>query len=207
MRCHGHSSDALPARGGTERNAMKHEAGTDELTVKRRPPTTNRTGGFESEAPVSSVTSLRAADAPTRPGTDDLSMRNLPRVSKVGGRFRSCAAGVTSGLALLVLSACNGGAGSGTPNAAALPAAPGPAVQGFRHDAMPPTPPLPPQGIYDQKCEPKWILETCKANNLQAAKAGLKLKVSYIGLSSEPYQFKALLKYDESIGITQYVAV
>jgi hypothetical protein len=185
---------------------MKHEAGTDELTVKRRPPTTNRTGGFESEAPVRSITPLRAPGAQSRPGTDDRSMRILSRVTRAGGRFRVCAAGATSGLALLVLSGCNGGTGTGAPNAAALPAAPGPAVQGFQRDAMQ-TPPLPPQGIYDQKCEPKWILETCKANDLQAAKAGLKMKVSYIGLSSEPYQFKALLKYDESIGITQYVAV
>src|SRR5580704_11202127 len=124
-------------------------------------------------------------------------------------RFRSGAVGLASGIALLILSACNGGAGNGSPGLSALPAAPGTATEFRRAKTVPPTPTptLPPQGIYDEKCEPQWILTTCEANDLQAAQAGIKYKIAFIGLSSSAQQFQQLLTYDASIGITQFVAV
>jgi hypothetical protein len=124
-------------------------------------------------------------------------------------RFRSVAVGLASGVALLVLSACNGGSGTGSPALSALPAAPGTAAERRGPNSAPatPTPKLPPQGIYDEKCEPQWILTTCEANDLQAAQAGIKYKIAFIGLSSSPQQFQELLTYDASIGIKQFVAV
>jgi hypothetical protein len=109
------------------------------------------------------------------------------------------------GLLAVSLSTCSGGIGDGSSANATLP--PNAVLAAEAHPAATAVPKLPPQGIYDQKCEPRYTLKQCKASDLQAAQAGIKLKVAFIGLSASAAQLQELLTYDASIGITQYIAV
>jgi hypothetical protein len=121
--------------------------------------------------------------------------------------FRPTTVGLASGLALLASSACSSGAGTGSAQLSTLPATIGSSAQHRRAGSSLSTGKVPPQGIYDEKCEPRWILTTCEQNDLQAAQAGISFKIAFIGLSSSPQQFQQLLTYDESIKIKQFVAI